>query len=48
MDTIWHLFSFVTINFQGAWQAQSVEHEALDLGVMRLSPMLCVEITLKN
>ena len=30
------------------WLAQLVEREALDLGVMGLSPILDVEITLKN
>ena len=31
--------------FGGSWQFQSVEHVALDLGVMSLSPMLGIEIT---
>ena len=32
----------------GAWLAQSVKHVALDLGVVSLSPMFCIEITLKK
>ena len=33
------------IYFRGAWRAQLVEHAALDLGVVSLSPMLGVEVT---
>jgi len=35
-------------NHRGAWQAQSVEHLTLDLGVVSLSPRVGVEITLKK
>ena len=31
----------------GAWLPQSVEHAALDLGIMSLSPTLDVQITQK-
>ena len=33
---------------KATWIAQSVEHVTLDLGVMSLSPMLGIELTLKK
>lgn len=35
-------------NIKHGWQTQSVEHGTLDLGVMRSSPTLGVEIIFKN
>ena len=45
-----HLLSFLyIISYRGGtWLAQLVEHATLDLGVVRLSPMLGIDITLKN
>jgi len=36
---------FKKLDLRGAWQAQSVERAALDLGVVSLSPTLGAEMT---
>lgn len=44
-DHIRHLQLLIKKLDWGAQLAQSVEHATLDLGVLSLSPTLCVEIT---
>ena len=41
-------FRSESLEDRGTWLSQSVEHATPDLGVMSSSPMLGIEITLKN
>ena len=44
----WYFSVHIENDYWGTWLVQLEGHAALDLGVVRLSPMLGIDITLKN